>query len=213
MCGRFTLISEFKAIQDHFAAGGPTFAYQASYNIAPTREIPAVRQEQAQRELFMCRWGLIPHWSKPGKSYHSINARAETLASKPFFRDAFRKRRCLIPANGFFEWKKEGAAKQAYYIHLPDRPLFAFAGLWEYWLDQEQRIESCAIITTTANTGMQAIHDRMPVILQEQDYAAWLEAGGERLLIPYAGSMECYPVSKFVNNPRNDGKDLIDRIT
>ena len=212
MCGRFTLTSELKEIQEHFNAHNPV-AYGASYNIPPSREIPAVRPSQTGRELFLCRWGLIPHWSKPENKYQAINARAETLASKPYFRDAYKKRRCLIPANGYYEWKKELQAKQAYYIHLPDNPLFAFAGLWENWQHQDRHIESCAIITTAANTRTQTIHDRMPVILDRRDYDEWLESGAEKLLIPYPGEMACYPVGKYVNNPRNDGADLLRPLT
>ena len=211
MCGRFTLTSELKELQVHFAAFN-SIAYSASYNIPPSRNIPAVRQSQTDRELFMCHWGLIPHWAKPENKYRAINARAETLADKPYFREAYRKRRCLIPANGFYEWNQDRNSKQAYYIHLQDRPLFAFAGLWESWQDQDQHIESCAIITTTANTSMQTIHDRMPVILSEHDYGKWLEDGGEKLLAPYTGPMLVYPVSKSVNSPRNDSKDLLESI-
>ena len=211
MCGRFTLTSELKDLQEHFAVFNP-LTYGTSYNIPPSRSIPAVRLSQTVRELFLCHWGLIPHWAKPENKYRAINARAETMADKPYFREAYRKRRCLIPANGFYEWKKDRNTTQAYYIYLPNRPLFAFAGLWENWEQQDRHIESCAIITTIANTSMQPIHDRMPVILDERDYDKWLTTGEAKLLTPFTGPMAYYPVSKSVNNPRNDSEDLIQRL-
>ena len=211
MCGRFTLTSEFKEIQKHFAASNE-IAYNGSYNIPPSRNIAAVRHAQAERELFLCHWGLIPHWAKSDNKHQAINARAESLTEKPYFRDTYKRRRCLIPANGFYEWKKDQDNKQAYYIHLPNRPIFAFAGLWDLWQSQDQSIESCAIITTAANAGMLTVHDRMPVILAEQDYDTWLATGEAKLLAPYTGPMEFYQVSKSVNNPRNDNQDLIRRL-
>jgi len=210
VCGRFTLTSQLKELQEQFAAGNH-ISYRGSYNIPPSSDIPAVRQTEEGRELFLCNWGLIPHWAKPENKRAAINARAETLASKPYFREAYKKRRCLIPVNGFYEWQSKGKAKLPYFIHLPDRPLFAFAGIWEYRQQQDQHIDSCAIITTDANTTMQAIHDRMPVILMEKDYSAWLDTGDIKYLGPYPGKMEYYAVSRAVNNPRNDSRELIDR--
>lgn len=211
MCGRFTLTSEIKDLQSHFRATGMA-AYPASYNVSPSSEIPVVREGQSGREIVLCRWGLVPHWAKPDNPYKAINARAETLAKKPFFRDAYRKRRCLIPVNGFYEWKKLDHTKQPYYFHLPDEELMGFAGLWDYWEGPDNRFESCAIITTSANEIMKPVHERMPVILARQDYDAWLKDGGESLLVPYPHDMECRPVRTFVNNPRNDGKDLIEPL-
>ena len=210
MCGRFTLTTEIKELREHFAAVN-NIDYLSGYNISPSREIPVIRLENEQNELALCQWGLIPHWSKQS-GYKAINARAETLKEKPFFRDAFRKRRCLIPANGFYEWKKNNGDKQAWYFFLKDKPLFAFAGLWEFRQGQEGRVESCAIITTSANTTVQPVHDRMPVILGQENYTDWLKTGAENLLAPFPGEMACYPVGKGVNNPRNDGKELIEPI-
>lgn len=208
MCGRFTLTSDIKEMQQRFGASAK-FDHHTSYNIAPSRDIPVVRESASGREIVPCRWGLVPHWSRPGSSYKAINARAETLAHKPFFRDAYRKRRCLIPANGFYEWKRENRLKQPYYFHLHDA-LIAFAGLWEYWEGKDERLETCTIITTAANVIMQPVHDRMPVIISQDNYQDWLENGGEALLVPYGGEMSCHPVGTYVNNPKNDGKDLIE---
>jgi len=211
MCGRFTLTSEIKELQNHFKAGGPV-KYHASYNIAPTHEIPIVREGNSGREIIPCRWGLVPHWSKPDSTYKAINARAETLAKKPFFRDAYRKRRCLIPASGFYEWKRENQHKQPYYFSLTDADLMGFAGLWEYWEGPDNSFDSCTIITTTANEIMRPVHDRMPVIISPDDYGDWLETGRESLLAPYTRGMTCHPIATHVNNPRNDGKDLIEPV-
>lgn len=211
MCGRFTLTSEIKELQEHFAAGGQ-FSHHPSYNIAPSREVPTVRSAESGREIIPCHWGLIPHWSKSGSPFKAINARAETLATKPFFRDAFRKRRCLIPANGFFEWKKQNRHKQPYYFQLEDNKLMGFAGLWEYWEGEQKRIESCTIITTKANDVMKQVHDRMPVILDQNNYEEWLGTGDESLLVPYTGKMTCHPVATYVNNPKNEGRDLIEEV-
>lgn len=207
MCGRFTLTSEIKELQHHFKAGGKIKSH-VSYNIAPSHEIPVVRMGISGREIVPCRWGLVPHWAKPD-SYKAINARAETLAKKPYFRDAFRKRRCLIPANGFYEWKPGNGHKQPYYFRLKDENLMGFAGLWEYWEGADGRYESCTIITTTANEIMKPIHDRMPVIIDPENYETWIETGTESLLVPYKGDLVCHPVGTYVNNPKNDGRDLI----
>ena len=211
MCGRFTLTSEITELQDHFKAGGPV-KFHSSYNVSPSHEIPVIRAGGSGREIVACRWGLVPHWSKPDSSYKAINARAETLAKKPLFRDAYRKRRCLIPVNGFYEWKKENRHKQPHYFRLSDDNLMGFAGLWEYWEGPHNRFESCTIITTTANEIMQPVHDRMPVIIAPDNYQEWLTTGNDSLLAPFAGKMTCYAVATYVNNPRNDGKDLIEPV-
>jgi putative SOS response-associated peptidase YedK len=169
------------------------------------------------RELVQLRWGLIPFWSKEAKTpYSTINARAETVATKPTYRQAFKQRRCLIPANGFFEWHKLDHGKQPYYIHLKDKRLMAFAGLWEHWEKEGQIIESCSIIVTTANSLMTEIHDRMPVILKPEDYAIWLDPNLQdaktlqSLLEPYpASEMTIYPIGTEVNSPRHNHPDLL----
>lgn len=148
------------------------------YNIAPTQGVAAVRTNPAsgQREFSVLHWGLIPRWADdPSIGSRMLNARSETLASKPAFREAFKQRRCLIPADGFYEWQKQGTKKQPYLITRPDGQPFAFAGLWESWRREELKIESCTIITTEANRTLQAMHDRMPVILSPDDFEKWLD--------------------------------------
>lgn len=191
-----------------------------SYNIAPTQIVPIVRRTRdgADRELATARWGLIPFWWKDIKvGYNLINARAETVDSKPSFREAFRWRRCLVPADGFYEWKPiEGRRKQPYYIKLPNDPPLAFAGLWDAWKSPDGvRIESCAIVVTEANDQLREVHDRMPVILDPRAADAWLEvdrppADAKALLRPYASGLAIEPVSTRVNNVKNDDASLIE---
>jgi putative SOS response-associated peptidase YedK len=160
----------------------------------------------------------VPRWSRePKTKYSTINARAETVAEKPTYRDSFRHRRCLIPATGFYEWRREGDAKAPYHIRVPGSGVFAFAGLWDHWEREGEGFDSCSIIVTAANPAMQRIHDRMPVILSEPQYNTWLNserfdrAQLESLLLPFAGDLELYPVSRKVNSPRNDDASLIER--
>lgn len=220
MCGRYTLSARRleraeKALYKLFPELDPR------YNIAPSQDVPVIRESPEEKyELVMARWGLIPHWAKDTKTgYSMINARAETVAAKPAFRDAFRRRRCLVPADGFYEWKKAGAAKQPFHIRLKAGGDFAFAGLWERWRGEGQEIESCSIIVTGANELLRPIHDRMPVILDPADYAAWLNAENwdpetlAGLLRPYpAERMEAVPVSSRVNSPKIDEASLLDPV-
>jgi len=206
MCGRFASWNDKNQILEHFGLStGPEVA--AGYNITPSSNIPVIRFLDG-KELFNCHWGLIPHWARDRK-LSPINARAESLSSKPFFRDSFKKRRCLIPANGFYEWQATQGRKQPYYIKVKDRELFAFAGLWDHWDNPEQSLDSCAIITTGANEAMRPVHDRMPVILDPKYYDAWLEQGGMELLVPYGSELDIHPVSLRVNSPKNQGPELI----
>ncbi len=207
MCGRFTLRTPASEVAKEFGLLSVPELFPR-YNIAPTQNVAAVRLgEGGQGELSMFRWGLVPSWADDAAiSKGLINARAETVATKPAFRRAFAKRRCLIPCDGFYEWAKDGSAKQPYHFTL-DRGLFALAGLWERWGD----VESCTIITTTANEVTSRFHDRMPVILPRGGYAAWLDPQFENLdhlqslLRPCpADGMTATPVSRVVNNPRND---------
>ncbi|MCP5365654.1 MAG: SOS response-associated peptidase [Hyphomicrobiales bacterium] len=187
---------------------------QARYNLAPTQDVPIVRQakDSTDRELLAVRWGLVPFWAKDIKiGYSLINARAETVDSKPSFRQAFRQRRCLIPANGFYEWQSlDTRNKQPYYITLPDERPFAFAGLWESWTSLKgEVIESCTIIVTAANAQLRPVHDRMPVMLEPERFEAWLDTGAplketRSLLRPYDGQLAMYPVSQHVNSVRHD---------
>jgi putative SOS response-associated peptidase YedK len=188
------------------------------YNIAPSQKVLAVRQDaDGGREGVMLKWGLIPSWAKePGIGNSLANARADTVADKPAFRSAFKRRRCLVVADGFYEWGKGDGGKIPYYFQLKDGSPFGFAGLWERWEKGEEPVESCTLITTEANGVVGRIHDRMPVILMPEDYDRWLdekEQGGERhkaLLEPLPDDwMVSHAVSKLVNNPRNEKPECV----
>ncbi len=220
MCGRYNLITDAQAFIDAFQVIN-RLDWCPRYNIAPSQQVPAIRQEPEGRKAVLLRWGLIPHWAKDEKfGYHTINARAETVDRKPAFRAAFKRRRCLIPATGFYEWKKLNRHKQPYNIRLKERELFAFAGLWEHWQSPESKaIESCTIIVTEANEVLKPIHDRMPVILEPGDYNTWLDPANQdverlrSLLRPYPSDrMAFWPVSRRVGNPANDDPSLIEPL-
>ena len=210
MCGRFTIFSNTSKLNSHFNLAS-TAKFTHSYNVAPGSDIPVIRLSQNKRELVTCHWGLIPHWSKDTK-LQPINAKAETISEKPFFRSTFLKSRCLIPANGFYEWQGTTGHKQPYYFKLKDSELLAFAGLWDRWEQGGKTIESCTIITTEANIIMNPIHHRMPVILDPEKYDEWLIDGNKEILIPYSGKMKCYPVSTAVNDPENNSSSLIQPV-
>ena len=206
MCGRFVLSSDADRLADHYGLGTvPVFS--GGYNIAPSAQVPVVRRPTG-RELALCHWGFIPHWVKE-PVLKPINARAETLTGKPYFRDAFKRRRCLVPANGYYEWRAGNGGKQPFFIRMAGTDLFSFAGLWSSWQGPDGPVESCVIITTSAKEELADIHDRMPAIIAPDDYDAWLDAGGQDLLRPCAGEMETYPVSSRVNSPHNQGEALI----
>lgn len=190
------------------------------YNIAPSQLVACVRTnpESRQRECREVKWGLVPSWAKdPSVGNKLINARGETVAEKPAFRKAFKQQRCLVLADGFYEWKQEGKIKQPYYVRFKDQRLFAFAGLWERWEKNEAHpLETCTLITTAPNAVMESIHHRMPVILTSKDYAVWLDPSLQAierinaLLRPYPPEeMEAYPVSQLVNNPRYDRPECV----
>jgi putative SOS response-associated peptidase YedK len=217
MCGRFTRFSPIQKFADLFGTQAG-FSLNPRYNIAPSQALLLGRNAvEGGRELVSLHWGLIPYWAKePRIGYSTINARAETVAEKPTFRDAFRYRRCLIAADGYYEWRKLERTKQPYFIALKDGEPFAFGGLWEHWAQKDQSIDSCAIIVTEANPLTKAIHGRMPVILSPEDYDAWMDPDlqhTERLkafLRPYPPERMCaYPVSTTVNDPKNDKPELI----
>jgi len=210
MCGRFSILNDKKCLAEHFHLNDAC-EFINSYNVTPAKQIPAIRLKDDNRELCNFYWGLIPHWAKDSK-FKPINAKAETVAEKPYFRSAYKHRRCLIPASGFYEWQGQRGHKQPYYFKLKNTDLFAFAGLWEYWEGPEGTIDSCTIITTDANSVMKPVHDRMPVILDPDAYDEWLHEGDKDLLIPYSGDMICHAVSKKINNPDNNGKDLIQPV-
>jgi putative SOS response-associated peptidase YedK len=206
MCGRFAFWNDKNKVLAHYALeDAPDF--KTSYNITPSNEIPAIRQGQ-NRELANLHWGLVPYWARDTK-LKPINARADSIFKKPFFRDSIKKRRCLIPANGYYEWKKVNNHKQPYFIKLKDQELFSFAGIWDAWDNPNGTLQSCAIITTESTPATADIHGRMPVIISPDDYDAWLTDGGDRFLKPYAGEIEAWPVSTQVNNPRHQGENLV----
>lgn len=216
MCGRYTLATPVGRLAEEFGFDSSSTEFRTSYNVAPTRQVPVVLAEGGKRRLEMLRWGLVPSWADdPGIGARMINARSETAPEKPSFRRAFRDRRCLIPADGFYEWKRENGGKQPYYFRMQGGRPFAFAGLWESWT-KDGEIRSCAILTTAANEVVAGIHDRMPVILPSRHYEAWLDPEAERdelndLLVPYPGDdLETYPVSRFVNSPGNDDPRCIE---
>lgn len=218
MCGRFTLTVPGEQASQQFGLSKAATTLAPRYNIAPTQPVAAVRAAEGGRELALLRWGLIPPWAKDlSIGARMINARAETAAEKPAFRSAMKQRRCLILADGFYEWQTTGAGKQPFYFRVEGGRPFAFAGLWEQWRGpQGDQIESCTILTTEANDLVRPLHDRMPVILRPEDYARWLDpalrdAGAVAdLLAPYpADAMLTYPVSKAVNRVSNDGAELI----
>jgi putative SOS response-associated peptidase YedK len=218
MCGRFTRKENLQQLAQLLGISNIPHL-PPRYNIAPSQLVACVRTnpETFERECVELKWGLVPSWAKdPSIGNKLINARGETVSEKPSFRKAFKHQRCLVLADGFYEWKREGKTKQPYYIRMKDHRLFAFAGLWEHWEKQEPAIESCSLITTGPNTLMEHIHHRMPVVLPEQIYTSWLDpklnntAYLSGLLEPYgAEEMEAFPVSTMVNNPRNDTEACI----
>ena len=222
MCGRFTLTDPDADIAVQF--GLPEIPdTPPRYNIAPTQPVAAVRLKAGDetRELVMLHWGLIPFWAKDPKiGARMINARSETAAQKPSFRAAFRRRRCLVIADGFYEWQKQNGGKQPFFIHLQDGRPFAFAGLWEHWEGSDaSEIESCTLLTTEPNDLLRPVHNRMPVILNPTDYELWLDPEVQQpdriqpLLRPFpAHEMDAYPVSRFVNRPANDSPRCIEPL-
>lgn len=217
MCGRFAFYSPGEATAALFGASG-SFEVEPRYNIAPTQHIAAIRNDEEDgRELTMLRWGLIPFWAKDKSiGNRMINARAETVAEKPAYRAAYHRRRCLVLADGFYEWHKEGVGKVPYFISLANEQPFALAGLWESWQSKEsdESIQSATLITAAANDFMASLHHRMPVILESATADRWL--AGDDDLIDYAIShgpeLRAWPVDRRVNNARNEGADLIQPI-
>jgi len=221
MCGRYTLTVDASVLAQLFELE-PLTELGPRYNIAPTQIVPIVRSgTSSDREWASARWGLIPSWAKDAKmGSRLINARAETAAEKPSFRSAFKHRRCLLPADGFFEWVETPDGKQPHHIRFSDRRPFAFAGLWESWSPPEgDRIESCTILTIRPNEFISGLHDRMPVIMPPERFADWIGGGplgpdaAEALLLPYpAEGMEAIAVSSMVNRPINDDPKCVEPV-
>ena len=222
MCGRFTKTATPEVIAEQFHLDKPLL-FKPRYNIAPSQQVATIRlnPEAAKRECVLLRWGLIPSWAKDSKiGNQCINAKAETVAEKPSFRSAFKKRRCWVIADGFYEWQLQGKQKQPMWIGLKSKRPFAFAGLWEHWKPAEGApIETCTIITTEPNALMQTIHNRMPVILTPHDYDLWLDPTMQQvetvksLLRPFTSEeLVAYPVSTLVNNPRHDATQCLEPV-
>jgi putative SOS response-associated peptidase YedK len=220
MCGRFALYSDSLTLAHRFSTEAPA-GLHPRFNVAPGQPILTVREESDKRRFAWVRWGLVPHWAKEiNTGYSTINARAETVASKPAFRDAFKRRRCLIPANGFYEWQEKPGSKgkQPWFVALRNRLPMALAGLWERWRSPEgDEVESCAIIVTAANELMEPVHDRMPVILASSHWNTWLAPSTrdfkllQNLLKPYPNEeIAVWKVSTKVNNPQNDSDECIE---
>ena len=221
MCGRYSLKADIAQLAMRFEFAADEAIHEPAYNIAPTQQVLTVTNDGERRASYM-RWGLIPFWAKDAKiGYRMINARGETVAEKPSFRTALRKRRCLILADGFYEWQKLGGKqKRPMRIVLKSGEPFAFAGLWETWKDPEgEMVKSCTIITTAANDYLQPIHDRMPVILPRESESFWLDKDVEdplaltSVIAPYPDDeMDAFEVSTLVNNTRNKGSEVIDPV-
>ena len=218
MCGRYRLSRRKQLVEEYFDTDSGGEDWVPRYNIAPTQPVAVIRQnpDEPIRELSLMRWGLIPSWAKDSSIAASmINARSETASTKPAFREALKSRRCLIPADAFYEWQRTGKAKQPYCFEVGEGELFAFAGIWDRWKDAGGKwLETCSILTTTPNAVTTAVHDRMPVILDPGGYDLWLDPGmrdvgaASDLLKPYgARLMRCYPVSSRVNSVTNDDAD------
>lgn len=221
MCGRITLTSSARelALQFELDPGVQLAHLEPRFNVAPSQDVAAVREDHdGHRVLSFERWGLVPHWAKDAAiGNRLINARAETVATKPAFANALRSRRCIVPADGFYEWSGSGAERRPYIFRRPDRAMIGLAGLYERWVGEGgEVVDSCTLITTAANETLAAFHDRMPVILAPSDYPHWLDRGAEdpdsvsSLLAPCpADWLESSPVSSRINNPRNDDPECL----
>ena len=219
MCGRYTLTKPLKAIKKHFGPIVLSCDHNERYNISPGQKIPVVTTTNSQRELKLMRWGLIPPWIKDIKTTKPlINARSETVHQKPSFRDPFHASRCLIPADGFLEWKTERGKKFPYFIFLNQKDIFSFAGIWTKWYKETSPIHTFSILTTQANTVLAPIHERMPVIIKSSDYKLWLAPDTDSstlrsLLLPFsAKEMHAHQVSTEINSYKNDRDGLLNRI-
>ena len=215
MCGRFAFYSPAEATAALFGVDG-ALAVEPRFNIAPTAYVAAVRDDDDNaREMVMLRWGLVPFWAKdPAIGNRMINARAETVAEKPSYRNAFRHRRCVVLADGFYEWRREGDQKTPHFISLASGEPFGLAALWENWKDKDSgdTLQSTTLLTQAANPFMESLHHRMPVILQPETATEWLADGSEYLqhAAEKTPPLQAWPVSRRVNNARNDGDDLVD---
>lgn len=221
MCGRYTLTTPLDELLAIFDVPGVAFDYRPRYNIAPTQTAPVLARDDEGRRIGLLRWGLIPFWADdPAIGNRMINARSETASSKPAFRSAFRSRRCLVLADGFFEWKKEGGGKQPYWIHRPDGEPFTMAGLWERWEPEDgEPIYTFTILTRDATEELRSLHPRMPVVLDRDRGEAWIERDRDReelealIAPPPEEELTWHPVSTVVNSPRNDVPECVEPLS
>ncbi len=218
MCGRYTLTTPADVLADYFDLSEVP-ELQGRFNIAPTQEAPVVRAERegGERILVPMKWGLVPYWADdPAIGNRMINARAETVAEKPSFRAAYRHRRCIVLADGFYEWQRDGNVKTPYFISLATGGPFAFAALWENWTDKEtgESLQTTTLITTEANDFMKPLHHRMPVVLEANGAGEWLAGSNELLddIDAMTPPLQAWPVDRRVNNARNEGEDLVDAV-
>jgi putative SOS response-associated peptidase YedK len=218
MCGRYRLSRRKQLVEEYFDTESDEPEWTPRYNIAPSQPVPVIRQnpKEPRRELSLMRWGLIPSWAKDASdAARMINARSETAGTKPAFRDAVKSRRCLIPADGFYEWQRVGKIKQPYCFEVGNAAMFAFAGIWDRWKDPSGNwLKTCSILTTTPNAVTSPVHDRMPVILDPDSYDLWLDPGmqdtvaASEMLKPYGAQfMRCYPISTRINHVANDDNE------
>jgi putative SOS response-associated peptidase YedK len=219
MCGRITLHTPESRLWEafHLEPAAP-LGLKPRYNIAPSQSVPIIRETEAGREMVMVRWGLVPHWSKePKTQYSTINARIETVAEKPVYRTPFKHRRCLIPADGFYEWKVVDGQKVPHHIRMKDGEVFALAGLWDHWEGDGESLESCSIIVMPANAVMKRLHDRMPAIIAPGDYDRWLDSRitDKAEILSYldsapSGQLITYPIGPWVNSPKHEDERCIE---
>lgn len=223
MCGRFTLFASYEKLLEEFDVDKaiPEELYRESYNIAPSQQVIAIIHDGSKNRMGYLKWGFIPSWAKDDKFAHKmINARSETVDEKPSFKQSFFRKRCIIPMDSFYEWKKEGKSKIPMRIKMKDDSLFAVAGLWDTWQSPEGAVHTCTILTTSSNELMQTINDRMPVILPKEYRQIWLDSQFQDrdrlkdLLVPYPSELlTAYPVSDKVNSPKNNSIELIEEIS
>lgn len=217
MCGRYSLITDAQTLQAHYRLVNSEAFTTPRFNIAPSQPVPAIVQIDGERHLELFQWGLLPAWAKERAfGYTTINARAETVASKPAFRSAFRQRRCLIPADGFYEWQGPEGHKQAWRIEPQQRgQLLSFAGLWEVWEGEGEVVRSCTMIVVPASATLRPIHARMPLLLTEQAITTWLDPTSDATQLqtllegPSPVALHCYRVGGYVNNPQHDDPDCL----
>jgi len=221
MCGRFTLQSPEALIRKAFnLPAGDMLGLSPRYNIAPSQDIPIIRDTKKGPELVLAKWGLIPHWSKESNTkYSTINARIETVAEKPTYRTPFKNTRCLIPADGFYEWKVVNGHKIPHYIHMRKGSVFAFAGIWDQWEGEGETLDSCSIIVMPSNEVMKPIHERMPAIIAPTHYDLWLDPRVNEkdeimgfLNSAPSSSLKFHPISPWVNSPKHDDERCIQPV-